>query len=373
MVRLLIRSLGKEFYQQHAGFFFVGFYFLFGVVEPSQLLGYHKSLLIAGISSPLGIALVCGSWLLYSIKVYFFIQQKADLPEYKFLSTIGSLDTKRQLRVSLKLFVFILLPVLTYVVLLVGFSIGYLHLGAAIIFITVFLILCLCLSWLSFRNITYGFLKSEWSVNERLSKIEARFVKPFFSWPIFHLFNEQPLMLIVCKFSSFILFKGILWMFADQPGDLRVLLMALLASVLSHAIVVIDLLKFEAKYLNFTSSMPFNIGKRYLNWLITFALILIPEWIIFAISVHFTLVSVFCGLVFGLSGMSFLLIVLLAIELDTERYFKWLLFYFSISMMAILSGYYIIFSIVLAAGCFLFYRFSFDTIDLRGVEEEDSI
>ena len=80
MLRLLIKSLAKEFYQQHAGFFLVGIYLLFGIVEPAQLIGYQKALLLEGISSPIGLAIVSFSWLLYALKVYFFINQNLPSP-----------------------------------------------------------------------------------------------------------------------------------------------------------------------------------------------------------------------------------------------------------------------------------------------------
>lgn len=115
MLRLLINSLAKEFYQQHAGFFLMGFYVLFGVVEPSQLIGYQKTLLLAGISSPIGMAIVFVSWMLYGFKVHFFIKQKLALAQYNFINEVGTLEKNRQLKLWLALYSVILLPILIYV------------------------------------------------------------------------------------------------------------------------------------------------------------------------------------------------------------------------------------------------------------------
>ncbi|RDC58534.1 hypothetical protein DU508_00590 [Pedobacter chinensis] len=285
MLKLLINSLAKEFYQQHVGFFLVGIYVLFGVVEPSQLIGYQKALLLAGISSPAGLVIIFMSWFLYSVKVHFFIKQKLLSPKYNFLKEIAALEKNIQIKLWLRLYLVILLPILIYVFLLMGLSFGYHLFLSAISVLIVFATLTWSLSWLTFYSLTFGLLKQEKQITSSRIKIK----KTFLTWPLFHLFNEQPLMLLICKVLSLILFKGMLWMFADVGYDLRVLLIALLASVLCHAVLVFTLLKFETEYLNFSKSLAISTYKRFMNWLFIFGFILIPEWIFLITASHFDL------------------------------------------------------------------------------------
>ena len=360
MLKLLINSLAREFYQQHAGFFLVGIYILFGVVEPSQLIGYQKALLLAGISSPVGLAVVFSAWVLYSLKAHFFIRQKLTLAKYSFVRETAALSKNDQIKLWLKLFTIILLPVAIYVLLLIALSLRYQLLWSALSIIIVFAVLLFTLSWFAYQSLTFGFLKQE----RKSIDFGVKIKRPFFSWPIFHLLNEQPLMLLMCKGLSFVFFKGVLWMFADVASDSRVLLVALLASVLCHAVLLSSLLKFELEYLNFNKSLPVSVYGRILNWVLIFAIILIPEWIFVMMAAHADLYVVTEAFLFGLAGLFFMLTLLYLVKLNMDNYLKWLLFFFFVSMWTILSHYGLWYSLILLGFCKVYYLLNFNRIDL---------
>ena len=361
MLRLLINSLVKEFYQQHAGFFLVGIYILFGVVEPSQLIGYQKALLLAGISSPYGVMIVFVSWLLYTVKVHFFIKQRLALAKYSFIKEIGGLEKNVQLKLWLKLYFVILLPVLIYVLLLIGLGFQHHFFKSVIGIMVVFSALTSSLVWFTYQSVTFSFLNQK---KKQLS-VGIKIKRPFFSWPLFYLFNEQPIMLFMCKVLSLVFFKSMLWMFADVGNDIRILLIALLASVLCHAVLNFTLLKFETEYLNFGKSLPISIWKRLRNWILVFGIILVPEWILLITSSHYDLYSIGIGFLFGLAGLFFLLTILYIVKLNMDNYLKWLLFFFFIVMWAILANYYLSFSLILLASCKIYYLRMFNKTDLK--------
>lgn len=365
MLKLLINTVSKEFYQQHAGFFLVGIYMLFGIVEPSQLVSYQTALLLAGISSPIGMAVVFVSWLLYATKVHFFIKQKLASARYNFIKETAALEKKMQLKLWLRLYFAILLPVIIYVFLLIGLSVHH-HFFMSIAFILiVFSLIIFGLSWLTYQSVTLGFLKKD----RQPILVGLKVKKTFFSWPLFHLLKEQPLMLLMCKVLSFIFFKGMLWMFADVGNDMRVILVALLTSVLCHAVLVFTLLKFETEFLNFNKSLQISVFKRMLNWLLVFVIILIPEWIFLIMAARLNLYAIANGILFGIAGLSFLLTLLYIVRLNMDNYLKWLLFFFFIAMWSILGHYYLFFSLVLLGSCVLYYFIMFNRIDLKGIEE----
>jgi len=361
MLKLLINTLAKAFYQQHAGFFLVGIYILFGVVEPSQLIGYQKALLLAGITSPVGLAVVFVAWLLYSLKVLFFVRQKLAEAQYSFVRETAALDVKSQFKLWLKLFLVMLLPIGVYVFLLIALSFKYHLLWSAISIVLVFSALCFALSWLTLRLVTFGFLKQE---RKQLST-GIKVKRPFFSWPIFYLLNEQPLMLLMCKGLSFIFFKGMLWMFADVGNDSRVVLVGMLASVLCHAVLIYSVLKFDISHLNFVKSMPVSLLKRVFNWLLIFAIVLIPEWVFAIAAAHTTVYAFLSVCLFGLASLLLMLSLLYLVKLDMDRYLKWLLFFFFIAMWAILAHYCLVFSVLLLVTCSLYYLRFFNKTDLK--------
>lgn len=363
-MRLLINSLAKEFYQQHAGFFLMGFYILFGIVEPSQLIGYHKALLLAGISSPVGLAIVFIFWILYCVKSHYFIKQKLSLAQYNFVNEVSTLDERPQIKLWFALYCVILLPIIIYVLALIVMSI-YHHLILSLsLILAVFAALAIGLSYLSYRSVTFGFLKKE----RQNTNLYIHIIRPFFSWRLFYLLNEQPLMLLMCKALSLVFFKSMLWMFADVGQDTRVLLVALLASILCHAVLVFTLLKFEIAYLNFSKSLQISTFNRLLGWLLTLLIILVPEWTFLIIASEYDLYAIFNGFLFGIAGMLFLLTLLYFVRLNMDVYLRWLLFFFFISIWSILAHYYLLYSLVLIGVCALYYLMRFDRTDLK-VEE----
>jgi hypothetical protein len=364
MLRLLINSLAKEFYQQHAGYFLIGFYLLFGIVEPSQLIGYHKALLLAGVSSPVGVAIVSACWILYSAKVYFFIRQKLALAQYNFINEIGSLNKSSQLKLWISLYSLLLLPIIIYMLVIIGIGVNNQLFLTLLCLLIVFSVLINGLAFISYRSVSFGFLSEE--RNKTIPYV--KFKKPFYSWLLFYLFNEQPLMLFMCKVLSLLFFKSMLWMFADVGHDTPVLLVAILAAILCHGILVFTLLKFEITYLNFTKSLSISTYKRLFGWLIILAIILIPEWIFLIISSEFNFITIVNGFLFGMAGMFFLVTLLYVVKLDMDIYLRWLLFYFFISMWSIPSNYYLPFSLILFGCSTLYYLKNFNKIDLK-VEE----
>jgi hypothetical protein len=364
MLRLLVKSLAREFYLQHAGFFLVGIYLLFGIVEPGLLIGYQKSLLLAGISSPIGLAIVSFSWFLYALKVYFFINQKLSLTQYQFINEIGKLAKNKQLKLWLSLYSILLLPIIIYVLALAGLSVTYHYLNSLFCILSVFFVFLVGLSFLSYQKVTTGFLTQE------KQQIHTRITlkRPYFTWPLIHLFRDQPLMLLMCKLSSLVLFKAMCWMFADVGNDTRVLLVALLASVLCHAVLVLNLLRFEVSYLNFSRSLPVSIYQRLGHWLLILAIVLIPEWILLIVSSKYNLHSIIHGFLFGLTGLFFLFTALYIGKLNLDNYLKWLLFFFFTSMWAILGHYYFLFCVVVLVCCTSFYLARFHKTDLQARE-----
>lgn len=363
MFKLLINSLAKEFYKQHAGLFLVGFYILFGIVDSSQLVVYHQALLLASISSPLGIALISICWILYYAKVHLFINQKLNLKQYNFTKEISSRKMSFQLKLWLKFYSIVLLPILIYVVLLIIIGLKFHLYSSVICILSIFLTLSILLVWFRFHSLTFGFLKQEKQLIKSIPKIK----RPFFIWPIYYLINEQLLMLIVCKILSFILFKGFLWMLADVGNDIKVLLTALLAAIVGHSTLVLSLLKFETDKMNFVRSLPLKVGKRLGNWLLVFTLILIPEWLFFILAADYNLYAIAHGFLFGVSSLLFLVIVLYLIKLNTSAYLKFLLFFFFIALYIILGSYYLLFSLFMLTCSLLFYLFRYNKTDLRHI------
>src|SRR5580692_11569119 len=89
------KTLVRSFYLQHAGFFLFLFVIFFGIVAPSQQLGYHYALIRGILGAPDFLLLVAFAWLLYAWKVVQFVIRVLDSPEGLFLCHLRLLEPGR--------------------------------------------------------------------------------------------------------------------------------------------------------------------------------------------------------------------------------------------------------------------------------------
>jgi len=362
MLKLLFRTIGLTFYQQHVGLFLVAAYLLFGMIQGYQLVEFHLSLLISICSSAINSLLILAIWLLYALKCLLFVKQKLNLAEYQFTMLTTTLNKGKQIKLWIKVYCFLMLPVIIYACLMIATMVKHQYYFGLIAIIGLLMLITFAANY-TFYTSNYTFKPTRNLIN--LPRIKLP--RPFWTWPLFYLFQQQVVLLLVCKLVSILFFKAILWVFADVGPDLRVYLTALLTVVLSHAMLIYHLLKFDAAYQFFAKSLPISAIKRLYGWLVLFLLLLLPEFTMLSWLTHFNITMLLYGILFSLSGMLLLQSLLYGLKADMESYFKYLLFFFFISMTAILAGYYFLFSLAILAIAVAFYMLKFNKIDLKEI------
>lgn len=363
MLKLLIRSLGLTFYQQHVGLFLVAIYLLFGMIQGYALISFHIALLISICSSPINLLMLLVVWILYALKCVFFVKQKLASADYQFAKSITSMPSKQQYMLWAKLYGFLLLPIIAYAVLMLLIAVKhqfYLTFFTTILGVLLILVF-LTIYTFRFTNFTFHVFKN-W-INLPTVAIN----KPFWSWPLYYLLAEQRLMLLICKVFSMLSFKVILLVFADVGNDIRVYLTALLAVVLSHAVLVFNLTKFDAFYSAFAKNLPIGAMKRLSYWLLVFILLLMPEFIQLVWLSDLTIFQLINCLFFCVATILGLQMLVYLLKADMERYMKYLLFFFFVSMLAILAGYYFIFSLVLIPLAVVTFFWRYNNLDLKEI------
>ena len=363
MLKLLCRTIGFTFYQQHAGLFLVVFYLLFGAVEGSQLISYHTALLLAICSSPMVLMLVFAIWVLYAFKCALFVRRELKKESYGFTKNLTVLGKSRQLLLWTKVYTLLLLPILGYAafLLLIALKHGFYFAFVAVTLQLLLLFFLLSLYTFQIHNYTFT-VRKDWIT---LPNFNVK--RPFWAWPLFYLLNEQLLMLLLCKLVSFVFLKGMLWMFADVGPDIRVYLTAAMAVVLSHAVLLFNLVKFEAAYLAFAKGLPISTLKKMLQWLGIVALLVLPEMTMFAQLLHFELGNSLVVLFYLASGMLCLLTLVYWLKANMDSYLKYLLFFFFTNMWAILAAQYLLLSLLMLSLACLGFLWKYNRIDLREI------
>lgn len=355
MLKLWTTTFGREFYIQHNGLFLFIFYMIFGAVEPGQLLSYHLSLLLAICSSAPVLAIFLLIFTLYAFKCWLFVRQKMQLPQYQFvhLSCIAAKD--KQLLSWMGLYALLCAPVLLYIGLIICVALTHSFYWSILAICCYSLILLSITSLFSYRSVNYRYVSRRILIKLRLPS----FKKPFWLWPVYYLFSRQTVMLLVCKVLSFLLFRGILWAFADVETDIRAYLIAMLASVLTHATLIATVVNHEQKNLSFLNSLPLSAAARLKQLLIFFVLLFIPELIMYIYVAAFNTYIILSGILFCLASLTTLRMLLYFLADDMDRYLKCIMIFFAAAMLAIIFSQFILFSLILLICSILYYRYLF--------------
>jgi hypothetical protein len=362
MLKLLNKTIGKPFYQQHVGLFLIVGYLMFGMIQGYALIEFHIALLNSICTSFINLLMVFTIWTLYTLKAVHFVKQKIASPQYQFAQLLSVLSTKQQRLIWIRIYILLAVPVLGYGGLILFTALKTGEYLAFISTLTWLLLLIYSASWYTTNLFVRSFIHREITIKRPVLK----FKKPFWIWPLINLFN-QPLIFVVAKGISFLFFNVILLVFADVGNDIRVFLTAMLAVVLSHAMVVANLVKFDAFELACSKSLPIPMLRRIANWGVTFSLILSPELILLFLASDWNFEVLGYGAFFVLSSLFLLKILLYVLKGDFERFFKCLLFFFFIAMFAILAGFYCWFCLLLVALTLAFYRLSYRKLDFRAI------
>ena len=299
MLKIWSGTFGKEFYRQHAGLFLFLIYMIFGAVEPGQMLSYNLTLLLAICSSPIILSAFLFIIFLYALKSFLFIRQKLTLPAYQFVTVSCAADKKIQLQNWLGLYVLICGPILTYSAFLIIISIVNALYWSAMIICIYIIALLTGLALLTYKMINYSFTSKASQINISLPALR----KPYWTWPFYFLLKIQPLQLIACKVLSLILYKVLIWMFDYAAQDLRGYMIALLAVVITHSVLISTVLKFEKSQLAFQMSFPISIWSRFLQPAFFYLLLLLPEFLLYINLSGYSIFSALAGILFCISAL----------------------------------------------------------------------
>jgi len=146
LTTVLLKIFARGFYTAHAGLLAVGFFVMFGMVEPGQIINYHKTLMLTMVSSPLMMAVVFVAWFVYTIKCWHYVNGQIGAVNQQFLFySSNAFDKKEQLKSWFYLQWILSLPISVYGVIAVGVGIAH-HFYALSIALLLYLTLLTAIS-----------------------------------------------------------------------------------------------------------------------------------------------------------------------------------------------------------------------------------
>ncbi len=319
LTHILLKIFAVGFYRVHAGILFFLFLVLFGLVEPSQLINYHKALMLGFITSPVMMAVVFGVWLLYTFKTWHYIAGQLFAIQQTFLFYSSTAYTRQKQFISWFLVqATVMLPVLAYAAFSIGVAIQHQYWLSALAILLYMIFVISCSSLFYIRLVNRLIDGSKQSI---LIKLTANWQKPYFSLYVYHVLDQLKVTYLITKALSYGIITGVFLLFADVSHDLRVAGIAVLAIAVAHCIVVFEERKFEETYLIFSRNLPLSRLKLFLSFAGVYFLLLLPEGVwLFTRFAPLMAIGLFA---FGLSVILLFHSFLYLFGLNMDRYMQW--------------------------------------------------
>ncbi len=272
ILHLMIKALVMPFYKNHAGLLFFVFFLMFGIVESTQIVFYHTSLIYGMLSSGIFLTVVFVIWLLYQLKSLHFLLKTSGDDSYSFLNLLALLPSTQSFLYFLIISFITLLPVFLYTIAIyvVGIQQGF------------YGVLALTFVF----QLALG-LMNAWVLNHSIRK---RHVAPFIKVPAImlpyqqtqvgiyagYLVKEEKLALLLSKLFSLVLIY-IVKETLEAGDDFRIVGITWLFALLSHTYLVQKLKTFEDHSLGWTRNLPIPVTKTFFSYLLLYAMIMVPE------------------------------------------------------------------------------------------------
>lgn len=276
ITQLLLKVFVKQFYILNAGFLFFGYFFFFGMVEGSRLVAYHKSLLLAVVSSPLLMAVVWLAWLLYNIKCILFSTNTIKAASNTYIYSLRALSTQKQFLLYLLISTLTYMPVLSYSCLVVAMAISKSLWGTALLVIAYQLLMPALGAFILFISI---------NKNDQVSRIEnilgriSKFFRIRLGYNGFllgHIMDEKKIAFLMVKIFS-ILMLSVSFIINGDHFDEDLFSIFFLLIFVAHAILVYYCADFAETRLQFSRNLPIPWYKIATMYLFTYSIILLPE------------------------------------------------------------------------------------------------
>ena len=322
------------------------------LLPPGKELYYQFFILINFVNSPAMMLLFFVCWFIYTIKSWQYVAGQLRIAHHQFLYySILSAGRKAQFKSWFYMQFVISLPFVFYAVLasVIGLVFHhYLTVGVIVLF-TVLLIAVSTLNYLKQINSLVREKRQSTLLN-----LGQSWGKPFFSLFIYQIFDKLKLAFVLSKLLSYMVIISVMFSFADVRTDNRVAAFAILGVVMAHSILIYQQHRFGLVYLLITRNFPYSLSGLYLQYVLTYLLLLLPECIWF-----------FAGFnLFTAIGLLFLLLsivmvfhcVLYRIGLAMNVYLPWLLgMFFAISLAILFGWVWVLVPVCFGISLMLFY------------------
>ena len=272
VVNVISKLFIERFYKLNAGFFLALFIALFGIMSGVDTIHFHRAIMqaITGSVSFMLISFVV--FAVYNLKCISFTLKELKKPENDFLYQLQTVSNARQLGLLVYCHASLYLPMAIYGLLAayVGFVSGNPVLASLLALWQMGM--CMAGALISFYqlNTTLKFPPISLPSFSIVNTISYNF------YLLFHSLYSRKGAIIGIKLISLLLLQFMVVLNDDKPNKENVCFLVLLC-ISTHALLPVYYVDFTERQLGFMRNMPVTLLRRYMQYMITYSVIFIPE------------------------------------------------------------------------------------------------
>jgi hypothetical protein len=280
---LLFKSLVTPFYRQNAALLIFVYYIMtlgVGRANGVGMLEYHYALIRGMLTAPSFLITVFFLWLAYAIKCAQFVAGSLQKPAFSYLYQLLLVDTKKVYRLLLQVQLMLYLPVLSYLIFVMGIGFHehwYLPATLAMLFN---IVVCVAgAGWFLYllkRPGAYPF-RVKWKWPATLKR------KYYISFLLRYVLEKGKVLFLVTKLYN----CASLYLMLDgrdpaRHSDIRMMALFFSAGMLGHGILIHRLKEMENTGMSFYRSLPVSVSRRFAQYCLFYFCLFLPEIITIA-------------------------------------------------------------------------------------------
>jgi hypothetical protein len=370
MCSVLFKIWVTRFYKINTGFFLLLFLLLFALLDGPSTIKFHQAIMrgITGSYAFLGGAMLV--WALYSFKCVNFCLKEIHQPANSILFRLQSISNKRQFRLLLACHSALFAPLLLYAAITIVLGIREHHYLLAGIFLLYQLAMCGIGAGVYFQQLNNTWKKPAFT----LPAILIIRKKHFLFYLIHYSLSNRKSTFIGIKFFSLLLLQAMLATNSNKLNkeSVCILIMFLISA---HALLPYYYVRFIEGELGLLRNLPITIAKRGFIFVITYAIIFIPELLFLLLNGYNVLPIplIFSLYMLGICQLSLYTALQYLKNMHSDRYTTVVFGLFFISLILLASFNLWLFALleaIVAIFVFVWKYNGFDSSSLQKADEQ---
>lgn len=279
--KILFQLFVKPFYKENSGIFIFIFTMMFFIVSEQSGAGlyeYHYSLCTGMLSNKIFLFSVSFVWLIYSGKCFAFVSHLFYKLEYNFIEIYNSFAKSKRIGLFFIVQAWLMLPVIVYALFILYCGLKQ-HFYSSLFFVFFFL-LSLCF----LPALRYVYLLK---YQQKKSIISILNLTSFTA--VFPAYQSILLKFVLCKQKILsigvkLFTCGIIYLISrngviSEPDEIGLLFIFFSFGILANGVIIFRLRQFEQTSLFFYRGLPVSYLRRFINYLMLYFILLLPEFI----------------------------------------------------------------------------------------------